>query len=179
MYYKAKNVDTDKALEAIKEYRKHQEMAINMKIEKERSFLEGVNKGLDIAEGIFLCSNYEKPEMPSFEDGVKETLYELGKELDIITQDVRDNLQSIDEAATIVANRIRKRVEECQRTEKLPVSQIAHGRTEKMSPENFPMTSCDGYLIIRLPDFRTTRYWLHLGGVENDKRIFDFRRNKG
>ena len=117
MYYKAKNVDTDKALEAIKEYRKHQEMAINMKIEKERSFLEGVNKGLDIAEGIFLCSNYEKPEMPSFEDGVKETLYELGKELDIITQDVRDNLQSIDEAATIVANRIRKRVEECQRTE--------------------------------------------------------------
>lgn len=110
MYYKAKNVDTDKALEGINKSRRYQEMATNLKIEKERAFLEGVNKGLDIAEEIFACSNYEKPEMPSFEDGVKKILYELGKELDIMTQDIRDNLPSVDEAAVMVADRIRNRI---------------------------------------------------------------------
>lgn len=105
--YKAKNIDTDKALKEIEESRSYQEKATQMRIEKERSFLEGVNKGLDIAEGLFQCSNYEKEEEPSYVDGVLEVFYELGKELDIPTQDIRDNFSSLDEACAKLAERIR------------------------------------------------------------------------
>lgn len=105
--YKAKNIDTDKALEAICASRKYQEQATTLRIEKERSFQEGVNKGLDIAKGLFQCSNYEKKEEPSYVDGVLEVIYELGKELDIPTQDIRDNFSSLDEACAKLAERIR------------------------------------------------------------------------
>ena len=105
--YKAKNIDTDKTLKEIEESRSYQEKATQMRIEKERSFLEGVNKGLDIAEGLFQCSNYEKEEEPSYVDGVLEVFYELGKELDIPTQDIRDNFSSLDEACAKLAERIR------------------------------------------------------------------------
>ena len=108
MYYKAENVDTDKALEAIKESRRHQETVVNLKIEKEKSFLEGVNKGFDIAETIFECSNYEKKKEPGYVDGALDVIYELGKELDIQTQDIRDNLSSVDEACALFADRIKE-----------------------------------------------------------------------
>lgn len=110
MYYKAENVDTDKALNAIAESRRYQEIAANLKIEKEKSFLEGVNKGLDIAEGIFQCANYEKKKEPEYVDGVLDVLYELGKELDISTQDIRDNFSSVDDACAMMADRIREKV---------------------------------------------------------------------
>lgn len=112
MYYKAENVDTDKALTAIAESRRYQEAAANLKIEKERSFLEGVHKGLDIAEEIFQCSSYEKKKRkePGYADGVLDVLYELGKELDISTQDIRDNFSSVDDACAIIAERIREKV---------------------------------------------------------------------
>lgn len=105
--YKAKNIDTDKALKAIEESRSYQEKDTQMRIEKAQSFLEGVNKGLDIAEGLFQCSNYEKKEEPEYVDGVLDILYELGKELDIPTQDIRDNFSSTDEACAKLAERIR------------------------------------------------------------------------
>lgn len=58
--YKAKNVDTEKALKAISEYR----IQYSAKQQKEmygvQKYYEGLNKGLDIAENIFECSNYEK-----------------------------------------------------------------------------------------------------------------------
>lgn len=60
MYYKAKNVDTDKALEAISEARKIQRAKIDKEIAEKWAYLEGVERGLDIAQGIFECSNYEK-----------------------------------------------------------------------------------------------------------------------
>lgn len=108
MIYKAKNVDTDKALKEIEASRRYQERAFSLRIEKERSYFDGVSKGLDIAEGIFTCSNYEKAEELTFDDGVKEMLYELGKEMDIQTQDIRDNLTSVDEAAALLADRIKE-----------------------------------------------------------------------
>lgn len=49
----------------------------------------------------------EKPEGQTFEDVAKEIIYELGKELDVITKDIRDNFSSIDEAASMLASRIR------------------------------------------------------------------------
>ena len=60
MYYKAKNVDTDKALQAIDEARKIQRIKTDKEIAEKMAFLEGVEKGLDIAQSIFECSNYEK-----------------------------------------------------------------------------------------------------------------------
>lgn len=60
MYYKAENVDTDKALKAIDEARKIQRINTEKEIAEKRAFLEGIEKGLDIAQSIFECSNYEK-----------------------------------------------------------------------------------------------------------------------
>lgn len=63
MYYKAKDVDTDKALLAIDEARKIQRTKIEKEIAEKRAFLEGVERGLDIAQSIFECSNYEKEQI--------------------------------------------------------------------------------------------------------------------
>lgn len=63
MYYKAKNVDTDKALKAIEEARRIHGIRIEKEICEKRAYLEGINKGLDIAESIFECSNYEKDDL--------------------------------------------------------------------------------------------------------------------
>lgn len=63
MYYRAQNVDTDKALKAIADARRTQEMRTEKEIAEKRAYLEGVNKGLDIAESIFERSNYEKDEV--------------------------------------------------------------------------------------------------------------------
>ena len=65
MYYRAKNVDTDKALKAIEDARRAEEIRANKEIAEKRAYLEGVNKGLNIAESIFECSNYEKDEVES------------------------------------------------------------------------------------------------------------------
>lgn len=69
--YKAKNIDTDKALDALYEARKIQEQKINREIAKLNAKLEGIYEGLSIAESIFFCSNYEKKE--------SKTLAEMGK----------------------------------------------------------------------------------------------------
>ena len=58
--YKAKNVDTDKALEAIRKAYRLQSEQSETRIKEERAYIRGVEKGLDIAESIFTCSNYEK-----------------------------------------------------------------------------------------------------------------------
>lgn len=111
MNYKAKNVDTDKALKHIEWSRKYQEEAERLELAKVQKYYEGVRKGLDIAEEIFTCANYEKKEEPSFEEGVLSAIYELGKELDIPTQDLRDNFSSVDEICASVADRIKERIE--------------------------------------------------------------------
>ena len=67
---------------------------------------EKVRKGLDIAEEIFSCSNYESTE-GTYRDGVLSVIYELAKELDIPAQDVRDSGKSVDEMCADFADRIR------------------------------------------------------------------------
>ena len=109
--YKATNIDTDQALKAINDSRAIQERASQLRSEKERSYMEGLNKGLDIAESLFECSNYEKSaQEANYIDGVCEVLYELGKELDIPTQDIRDNIASVDGACALFADRIREAI---------------------------------------------------------------------
>ena len=66
--YKAKNVDTDKALDALYEARRIQEQKINLEIAKLNAKLEGIYEGLSIAESIFFCSNYEKKESKALEE---------------------------------------------------------------------------------------------------------------
>lgn len=111
MIYKAKRVDTDKALEQIEWSRKYQEQTEVLEIEKIRKYHEGFRKGLDIAQELFECSNYESEE-PSYEDGVRDTIYELAKELDVSCQDIRESGRSLDEMCAVFANRIRDRFAE-------------------------------------------------------------------
>lgn len=108
--YKATNIDTDKALEAIKRERALQERESRLRAEKERSFMEGLNKGLDIAEGLFDCSNYEKAEEATYADGVREVFCRLGMEFDVLTQDIRDNISPIDKACALFADRVREKI---------------------------------------------------------------------
>lgn len=108
MNYKAKNVDTDKALEHIERSRKYQDEAERLELAKVQKYYEGVRKGLDIAEGIFTCANYEKKEEPTYVDGVLGAIYELGKELDVPTQDLRDDFSSVDEICAELAKRIKE-----------------------------------------------------------------------
>lgn len=107
MCYRAENVDTDKALKYIEWSRKYQDELERLELAKTQKYYEGVRKGLDIGEGIFECSNYEKKEEPTYADGALDVIYELGKELDIQTQDIRENFSSVDEACAILAERIR------------------------------------------------------------------------
>lgn len=67
MYYKAKNVDTDKNLKAIEEARRIHGIRIEKEIYEKRAYLDGINKGLDIAKSIFECSNYEKDDLKESE----------------------------------------------------------------------------------------------------------------
>ena len=117
MSYKAKQVDTDKALAYIYSCRTHQDQRESIEYEKVRKFHEGVRKGLDIAEEIFSCSNYESTE-GTYRDGVLSVIYELAKELDIPAQDIRDSGKSVDEMCADFADRIRDSFSE-ESTEKL------------------------------------------------------------
>ena len=92
-------------------FKKYQGEAERLALAKTQKYYEGVRKGLDIAEEIFTCANYEKNEEPSFDDGVLSAIYEIGKELDVPTQDLRDNFSSVDEICAELANRIRERTE--------------------------------------------------------------------
>lgn len=60
--YKAENVDTDKALEALNYALRIQRETVEIEIKEKRAYLHGVEKGIEIAESIFKCSNYEKTE---------------------------------------------------------------------------------------------------------------------
>lgn len=58
--YKATNIDTDKALEAIKEFRRHNNFVQQRELYGIQKYYEGLEKGLEFAESLFECSAYEK-----------------------------------------------------------------------------------------------------------------------
>lgn len=60
--YKAKNVDTDKALDFLDYQLKEYRQLIEVEIKEKQAFLRGIDQGIRIAQQIFLCSNYEKTE---------------------------------------------------------------------------------------------------------------------
>ena len=104
--YKAKNVDTDKALEYINDSRRYQQQAETLAITSAQKYHEGIRKGLDIAEEIFTCSNYES-KAGTYQDGVLDVIYELAKELDVESQDIRNSGDSVDGMCAAFADRIR------------------------------------------------------------------------
>lgn len=106
MMYKAKNVDTDKALDYINENRRYEQQAEILEITSVRKYHEGISKGLDIAEEIFKCSNYES-KAGTYQEGVLDVIYELAKELDIHSQDIRDSGGSVDDMCAALAERIK------------------------------------------------------------------------
>ncbi len=106
MYYKAKNVDTDKALKHIEWSRKCQDESERLETAKTQKYYEGVRKGLDIVQEIFECQNFEKEEGPTYADGVLDFAQELGKELDVPTQDLRESFSSLDDLCAKLAERI-------------------------------------------------------------------------
>ena len=60
MKYIAKNIDSEKALEAINEAIQFQKERTERNIVKEQAYLSGFTQGLEMAKSIFTCSNYEK-----------------------------------------------------------------------------------------------------------------------
>lgn len=60
--YKATNVDTDKALEAIEAFRRAKSLEHQKELYGIQKYYEGVEKGLELAESLFECSAYEKEE---------------------------------------------------------------------------------------------------------------------
>ena len=60
--YQTENIDTKKALNHIAETRKRYQVEQIKEQEKIQKYYEGLQKGLDIAEDMFYCKNYEKSE---------------------------------------------------------------------------------------------------------------------
>lgn len=58
--YKAKNIDTDKALQAIEAYRLRKEYDYDRDLYGLKKYYAGIQAGLDFAESLFECANYEK-----------------------------------------------------------------------------------------------------------------------
>lgn len=104
--YKAKNVDTDKALNYINESMRYQQQAETIEITSVQKYHDGIRKGLDIAEEIFTSSNCESKN-GTYQDGVMDVIYELAKELDIFSQDIRESGDSVDEMCATFAERIK------------------------------------------------------------------------
>lgn len=129
MQYKAENVDTDKALNYIELCRKgdaEQEYIEKVSVEK---LHEGVRKGLDIAEGIFLCRNYEQQATPaSFKDGINHAICLIGKELGIVYSDIQKSGKNCDEMCSIFAKRILSVFERKDGTENMrETMEVSHG----------------------------------------------------
>ena len=110
--YKAKCMDTDKAVEHLKECKRDLEQQELLEVEKTRKYYEGIRKGLSIAENMYYCSNYEKANPRTFEDGVKmgfdSAFYGIGKELGIKTQDICSKEVPNDEKCKEFSSRIQK-----------------------------------------------------------------------
>lgn len=111
MSYKAKQVDTDKALEYIRDSRRYQEQAEVLELEKIKQFYAGIRKGLDIAEEIFTCANFESKK-GTYSEGVQDTIYSLAKELDIPSEDIRESGKFVDDMCAEFAKRIRDNIAE-------------------------------------------------------------------
>lgn len=107
MQYKAENVDTDKALDFIERCRKedsHKEYIERISVEK---LHEGIRQGLDMAEQIFECRNYEKQAIPvSYEECAADAIHKIASRLDVKCSDIRQSGKCMDEMCADFADRV-------------------------------------------------------------------------
>lgn len=114
MNYTAEHIDVDKFEDGLHDHRNFQMQEQQMKIETARAFFSGYEKALDDVSGMLHCCNYESKEKQTsaFREGADNALYELCKELDVSSQDIREMDTSIDEKAALLADRIRAALQE-------------------------------------------------------------------
>ena len=75
MQFKAENVDTDRALDYIEQCRKADSEKERIEMASIQKFHEGVRHGLDVADNIFKCHNFEKKGVPaSYDDCVGDAI---------------------------------------------------------------------------------------------------------
>lgn len=110
MNYTAEHIDAVKFEEGLKVHRDFQMDTKRLATEKAQSFFDGYEKALDDIRSMLHCSNYESQEKRdlAFLAGADNAIYELCKELDVGSQDIRNMSTSIDEKASLLAARIRE-----------------------------------------------------------------------
>lgn len=107
MQFKAENVDTDRALDYIEQCRNADSEKERIEMVSIQKFHEGVRHGLDVADNIFKCHNFEKKGVPaSYDDCVGDAISKIAKELDIVHTDIRTSGKSGEEMCTIFAKRV-------------------------------------------------------------------------
>ena len=116
MNYTAEHIDVEKFEHGLNDHRNFRLQEQQMKIETARAFFSGSERALDDVSSMLHCCNYESKEKQTsaFREGANNALYELCKELDVSSQDIRDMDTSIDEKAALLADRIRATFGEAQ-----------------------------------------------------------------
>ncbi len=126
MQYIAENVDTNKALDHIEVCRKGDSEKERLEMVSTQKFHEGVRHGLDMAEGIFKCRNYEKQGVPaSYDECVGGAIRKIAQELDIACSDIVESGKNGDEMCAIFAERIRRWCETGEKIDNLEA--VDHG----------------------------------------------------
>lgn len=75
---KAENIDTSKAMDYLAKAREYQKWQNRIEVARQEGYIEGLNKGLDIAEGIFECDYFGKEESTEMTDAYKNSQYISG-----------------------------------------------------------------------------------------------------
>lgn len=120
MQYKPENVDTDKALAYLESCRKTDEQRENIEQVSIRKFHEGTRHGLDMAEEIFSCANYEKNGTPaSYDDYVGVAIRKIAQELDVACSDIVESGKNGDDMCSAFAERIRSWCETGEKVDNL------------------------------------------------------------
>lgn len=109
MNYTAEHIDAEKFEKSLDDYRRVQEQKLFSEQLRVQAFYEGYSAAIHDAQGMLHCSNYENEDKrtAAFMEGVNSAIYEICKELDIGSQDIRDMVTSLDEKAALIAQRIR------------------------------------------------------------------------
>ena len=116
MSYTAEHIDTEKLEAGLENNRKYQEELHREAIKRATAEFQGYCKCLEEVREMLHCSNYEskEKETAAYKDGADTAFYELCKELDISSQDIRGKNISIDQKAYMIAERIKETI--CDKT---------------------------------------------------------------
>lgn len=126
MQYKPENVDTDKALSYLETCRKADAQKERVEMASVQKLHEGIRCGLDMAEEIFSCANYEKKGVPaSYDECVGGAIRKMAQKLDLACSDIVESGKSGDEMCSAFADRIRLWCETGEKVDNL--AEVAHG----------------------------------------------------